>query len=712
MERKKILKLAVFLGLIIAFGAVVRSGYIDQLSFENLKSRQWELQQWTKLYRVHAIVYYLLIYVAVTALSIPGSTIMTIAGGAIFGVFEGAFLASVGATVGGTLAFLVGRLLLRDWVAAKFTRQREQIEKGIAKEGSVYLLTLRLTPVAPFWLINLLFGLTTMSAYKFAAVSFVGMIPVTAIFANAGTQLAKVEAVSGILSVPVVTSLVILGLFPWFAKIAVLYFKSRRLHAPYMRPSTYDYDLLVIGGGAAGLVAAYLGTSLKAKVALIEKHKMGGDCLYTGCVPSKTLIRSAHVAHLFRRANEFALEAAAPQVNFQKIFSRVQKVIAQIEPNDSPERYSRLGVECIAGEALIEDPFRVRVNGQVLSARSLIVASGGAPVVPPIPGLTDVRYYTSETLWSLKDSPGRVLVLGGGAIGCELAQAFRRLGCETTVIDKGARLLSKEDPDVSEFVAKTFADEGIRCVMQSVVLRFEALPGGGAKALLKNGQVIQFDSLILALGRRARVTGFGLEKLNLPLRSDGSLEVDECLRTRIPNVFACGDVTGPYQFTHAGSYQAGIAVLNALFAPAAHFTTDYSALPWCTYVDPEVARLGLNESEAKAKGVEYDLSVYRIEELDRAVCENENRGFVKVLTEKDGSRILGVSIVSAHAGEIMAEFALAKRKNLTLNDILNTVHSYPTFAEANRFVSGIWRRAHTPTQARLWLERFHAWRRG
>lgn len=712
MDRKNIFKLLFFAVALLVAAYVIRSGYLDELSFENLKTRQWELQEWTRRHYTQAVLLYLTLYILVAALSIPGATIVTLAGGAVFGLIPGIFLANLGATIGGTLCLLGSRLLFRDWVERRFRSRIAAVQAGVEKEGAFYLLTLRLIPVVPFFVINLVFGLTKMSPGVFALVSFLGMLPAVAVYVNAGTQLAEVQTLSGILSMRVLISLALLAIFPWLAKVILEFFKSRKIYSPYMRPSNFDYDVLVIGGGAAGLVSAYLSASLKAKVGLIEKHKMGGDCLYTGCVPSKALIRSAHVAHLFRRGTEFGLQEVAPEVNFAKVFSRIQKIIQKIEPNDSVERYTGLGVDCIQGSALIEDPFRVRVGSRVITSRNLIIASGASPVVPSIPGLADVPHFTSETLWQITEAPKRLLVLGGGAIGCELAQSFQRLGCEVALVDKGSRLLSKEDPEVSEFILNVFKGDGVKVTLQAAVQRFEKLPGGGGKALLNNGQVVPFDAVLLALGRKANVSGFGLEKLDLPLRPDGTLEVDECLRTRFHNVLACGDVTGPYQFTHAASYQAGIVVLNALFAPFKHFYADYSALPWCTYVDPEVARLGLNESEAAQQGLAVDVHRYELDHLDRAICEGENRGFVKVLTEKDGSKILGVTIVGAHAGEIMAEFTLAKRKNLSLNDILNTVHAYPTFAEANRYVAGVWRRRHTPAKAMELLSRFHAWRRG
>ncbi|MGE4130617.1 MAG: NAD(P)/FAD-dependent oxidoreductase [Bdellovibrionales bacterium] len=467
----------------------------------------------------------------------------------------------------------------------------------------------------------------------------------------------------------------------------------------------------MVGAGAAGLVSAYIAAALKSKVGLIEKHRMGGDCLYTGCVPSKALIRSAHVAHLFQRGEEFGLQSVRPQVDFTRVFQRIQTVIKKIEPNDSVERYSGLGVECLQGQAEIMDPYRIKVGDKTMTTRNIIIAAGASPIVPPIPGLQDVKYYTSENLWQMSEAPKKLLVMGGGPIGCELAQAFGRLGCETTLVEKGERILIREDAEVSEFIHRVFKREGIKVQLGAEVVRFEKVPGEGGKALLKNGEAVVFDAVIVALGRKANVTGYGLEKLGLPIRSNGTLETDDFLRTKFHNVLACGDVTGPFQFTHAASHQAGFAVLNALFAPFKSFKADYSALPWCTYVDPEVARLGLNETEATAESIPHDVNIYEIEHLDRAICEGEGQGFVKVLTEKGKGKILGVTIVGPHAGDIMAEFVLAKRKKLSLNDILNTVHSYPTFAEANRFVAGVWKRKGAPQGALRLLQKFHTFRR-
>lgn len=708
---KNIWKIFLLIALACLIAFLYKSGLLHQLTFENLKARQGELRAWTETHFAQAAATYFTVYVVTTAVSLPGAAILTLAGGAIFGLGAGLVLVSFASTLGATLCFMGSRLLFRDFVINKFNTVYENVQRGLEKEGAFYLFTLRLIPAVPFFVINLVFGLTRMSPLRFFFVSQVGMLPGTFVYVNAGTQLSQIDSLRGIVSPGVLGSFILLAIVPWIAKYIVNGIKRRKVYAGYARPSKFDFDVVVIGAGAGGLVSAYVAAALKSKVVLIEKHRMGGDCLYTGCVPSKALIRSGHVAQLFRRGAEFGLQNVAPQVDFAKVFSRIQEVIKKIEPNDSVERYSGLGVDCIKGAAKIRDPFRVEVDGRTLTTRNIIVASGASPVIPPIPGLEDVPHYTSENLWSMNPVPKKLLLMGGGPIGCELAQALNRLGCETTMVERSDRLLLKEDPDVSAFVLSVLRKEGVIINLNSEVIGFEKTATGG-KAKLHNGLEIAFDGVILALGRRANTKGFGLEELGVSLRRDGTLETDEFLRTKYPNILAVGDVTGPFQLTHAASHQAGYAVLNALFAPLKTFKADYSALPWCTYTDPEIGRVGINELEAKARGIAIDIHIYDLGHLDRALAEGEAHGFVKVLTAKGSGKILGVTIAGAHAGEILAEFVLALRKKMTLNDIMNTVHAYPTYAEANRFVAGVWKRKTAPQGALRFLARFHAWRRG
>jgi len=709
---KKLSKIFLLLGLACLVFVLYKSGWLQQLTFENLKSRQGELQAWTGQHFLKAVVLYFLVYVGVTALALPGAAIMTLAGGAIFGLVYGTIIVSFASTCGATLCFLGSRFFLRDWVSQKFRSSFEKIHQGVEKEGAFYLFTLRLIPLVPFFVINLTFGLTRMKAGTFALVSQLGMLPGTLAYVNAGTQLSQISSPSGILSLPVILSFVLLGFIPWIAKGIVRVIHNRRVYAKYMRPSKFDFDIMVIGAGAAGLVSSYVAAALKAKVALIEKHRMGGDCLYTGCVPSKALIRSAHVAQLFRRGSEFGLQAVVPQVDFTRVFQRIQNVIKKIEPNDSVERYSGLGVDCMSGEAKVVDPFRVELEGKIFTTRNIILATGAEPVMPALPGLADVPHYTSETLWQITTAPKRLLVLGGGPIGCELAQAFQRLGCEVTLVEKRKEILRRLDADVSEIVSARMKRDGVKLLTGTEISRFEKV-GEEYQAVVAGGSApVVFDAVLVALGRRARTTGFGLEELGIGTRRDGTVEVDECLRTKFPNVLACGDLAGPFQFTHAASHQAGYAVLNALFSPFKAFKVDYSSMPSCTYTDPEVAQVGQSENDARNAGLEYDVHIYHLDHLDRAICEGEAEGMVKVLTEKGGGKILGVTIASAHAGEMIAEFVLAVRKKMTLNEIMNTIHSYPTYSEANRFVAGIWKRKSAPQGALRFLQKFHAWRRG
>ncbi len=687
-----------------------RTGLLQQLNFENLKARQEELRAWTGLHFWRAVMIYFSTYVVVTAAALPGAGIMTLAGGAIFGLTTGVITVSFASTIGATLCFLGSRYFLRDFVAEKFKSTYDNAQNGLQKEGAFYLFTLRMMPVVPFFVINLVFGLMRMKPRTFFWVSQVAMLPATFAFVNAGTRLSQIESMSGIISWPVILSFALLGTVPWIAKLILESVRRYRIYDKFTRPSKFDYDVIVIGGGAAGLVSAYITAALKGKVLLIEKSRMGGDCLYTGCVPSKALLRSAHVASLFRRGDEFGLQAVVPQVDFSKVFTRIHNIIEKIEPNDSVERYASLGVECLTGEAKIADPFRVHVDKKILTTRNIIVATGAAPLMPEIPGLKEVPYYTSDTLWDMKWVPKKLLILGGGPIGCELGQAFARLSCDTTLVEKSARLLMKEDPDVSAMIHQRLGGDALKIILNNEVLRFEK-NGAGGRAWLRTGESIDFDGVIMALGRRAHTRGFGLQELGIACRANDTIETDEYLRTRFPNILACGDVTGPFQFTHAASHQAGYAVLNALFAPFKSFKADYSALPWCTFTEPEVARVGLNELMAHENGEAVDIHTYPLDHLDRAICEGENFGMVKVLTRQDSGKILGVTVVGPHAGESIAEFVLAMRKNLSLNDILNTVHSYPTFTEANRFVAGIWKKKSAPKSALRFLEWFHGWRR-
>lgn len=483
------------------------------------------------------------------------------------------------------------------------------------------------------------------------------------------------------------------------------------------KPKKFDNNLVVIGAGAAGLVTAYIAAAVKAKVTLIEKHQTGGDCLNAGCVPSKALLRSAKFLAQNRRAAEWGMKSAAVDFDFSEVMERVQTVIKTVAPHDSIERYTELGVEVIIGEAKIISPWHVEVKTadetKIISTRAIVIAAGAKPVVPPIAGLAEVGYLTSDTVWGLREQPKRLLVLGGGAIGCELAQAFARLGSKVTQVESLTRLMMREDEDVSALVLEKFQHEGIRVLLEHTAKQF--IIEDGEKYLLAehSGQTVRiaFDQVLIAVGRAANVTGYGIEEMGIELSARHTVAVNAFQATNYPNIYACGDVAGPYQFTHTAAHQAWYAAVNALFSPFKKFRTDYRVIPWASFTDPEVARVGVNEQEAKQQNIAYEVSFYSLADLDRAIADSETQGFIKVLTPPNKDKILGVTIVGNHASDLLAEFVLAMKYNLGLNKILGTIHIYPTMAEANKYVAGVWKRQHAPEKLLQWLARFHAWRR-
>ncbi len=702
--------------LILSLLAVyLKTGAGSFFTLETLKDNREFLSSFVASSPVVASLGFGLLYVVVAALSIPGAAVLTLAAGSLFGLVYGTLIASIASTLGATFAFLGSRYLLRDFVEKKFQERMLSINEGLRKEGSFYLFTLRLIPVFPFFLVNLLMGITSFPVWKFFLVSQLGMLPGTLLYVNTGTELSKIESLQGILSPGLLLSFTLLGIVPLLSKWLVRRLRAERFLKNFKKPKKFDYNMIVIGGGSAGLVSAYIASAVKAKVALIEKHKMGGDCLNTGCVPSKAFIRSAKIFNYFKRAADFGLEGSTPQLVFSKVMERVQKVIEEIEPHDSIERYTQLGVDCIQGEAKIISPYEIRVGEKILTTKNIVVATGAGPLRPQLPGLELVEPLTSDNLWKIRSLPERLVVLGGGPIGCELAQAFSRLGSKVTLVEMSNRILPTEDDDVSIAVTEVFKSEGIRVLVSHKAVRIER-EGERVQLVcesLGSEIVIEFDQVLLALGRKANVSGFGLEELGVEISSRGTVVADEYLRvTNYPNIFVCGDVTGPYQFTHTAAHQAWYVAVNALFSPFKNFKVDYRVIPWCTFCDPEVARVGLNEIEAIERGIEYQVTRYNIDDLDRAIADSEAYGFVKVLTPPNSDRILGVSIVGAHAGDIIAEYVMAMKHGLGLNKILGTIHIYPTLAEANKFAAGVWKKQNAPQSVLKILSQFHAWRRG
>ena len=731
-------QIVLLLLLALVIGAFVVLDLGRYLSFEQLKASQASFDQLYAQQPFTVAAVYFGVYVLVTALSFPGAVIITLAGGAVFGLWKGLLLVSFASTLGATLAFLASRFVLRDWVESRFGQRLADINAGVDKEGAFYLFTLRLIPVVPFFLINLLMGLTRMKTWTYYWVSQIGMLAGTAVYVNAGTQLAQLNSIQGILSPALLGSFVLLGIFPLLARRGVLMIQKRQVYARWasVRPTSFDRNLIVIGGGAAGLVSAYIAAAVKAKVTLVEAHKMGGDCLNYGCVPSKALIKSAKLAHQIRHSAHYGLrapgDAQTQTFSFKAVMQRVTDVIRAIEPHDSVERYTELGVEVLQGYAKLVNPWTVEIalnDGTTgpegapkvvrLTARSIVIAAGARPFVPPLPGLDEVGYLTSDTLWNelakLDDIPQRVVLLGGGPIGCELAQSFARLGAQVTQVEMADRIMAREDQEVSELARQALQADGVQVLTGHKALRCERQ--GTEKVLVAEHQgqevVIPFDALVCAVGRVARLKGYGLEDLGVP--TDRTVQTNDYLQTLYPNIYAAGDVAGPYQFTHTAAHQAWYAAVNALFGDFKSFKVDYRVIPWATFIDPEVARVGLNEQEAKAQGIAYEITKYGIDDLDRAICDEgpygKVHGFVKVLTGPGKDRILGVTIVGTHAADLLAEYVLAMKHGLGLNKILGTIHTYPTLSEANKYAAGEWKRAHAPQKLLAWVKKFHDWRR-
>jgi len=702
-------KILIIAAVIFVFVLLKMSGVLEYFSIETLREQVEQQPILT------GIIYFGL-YVLITALSIPGATIITLLGGAVFGLWWGILLVSFASSLGATLAFIISRTLFADWVNKKFGQYLTTINEGVERQGAFYLFTLRLIPVIPFVAINLVFSLTAIKTRTFYWVSQLGMLAGTFVYVNAGAQLGAVEEISvkGILTPGIVGAFLLLAIFPYIARRLLDMWRERQALKAYKKPAKFDANLVVIGAGSGGLVSAYIAAAVKSKVFLIEKHKMGGDCLNTGCVPSKALIRAAKMNHYIHNAHQVGIENARGEVHFSKVMQRIHKVIDTIEPHDSIERYSQLGVDCIQGEATIISPYEVQVGDKTIATKNIIIASGARPFVPPIAGLETIDYLTSDNLWSIEEQPKKLLVMGAGPIGCELAQSFQRLGSAVTLVDMAERVLPREDADVSECMLEFFEKEGVQVLLGQQIINFEKTETGGI-ATLKNDsgeQSVEFDQVLVAVGRRANTDTLGLDKLNIEIASNGTVVVDEYMRTTVPNIYACGDVAGPYQFTHTAAHQAWYASVNALFGKFKQFRVDYKVIPWATFTDPEVAHVGVSETDAKQQGIEYEVTRYGIDDLDRAIADNEAKGFVKVITAKGSDRILGATIVGYHASELITEFITAMKHKIGLNKILGTIHIYPTLSEANKFAAGEWKRAHVSARTLSWVEKFHTWMRG
>ena len=710
-------KLLIILALAALIAAYVFFGVGDYLTVDGIKRVAGEVDGYYQRHPVQVVGLFFLTYVAVTAASLPGAAVMTLAAGALFGVLLGTVVVSFASTLGATLAFLASRYVLRDAIETRFGERLRTVNAGLERDGAFYLFTIRMIPLFPFFVVNLVMGLTRIRLWTYAWVSQVGMLLGTIVYVNAGTQLAQIDSLAGIASPAVLVSFALLGIAPWIAKAIIGWIKRRKVYSGFTRPKSFDRNLVVIGAGSAGLVSALIAATVKAKVTLVEANKMGGDCLNTGCVPSKALIKSAKVAEQMRHADRYGLKPVEPEVPFRETIERVMGAIRTIEPHDSVERYTGLGVDVVEGYGRVVDPWTVEIarkdgGVQRLTTRAIVIAAGAGPLIPSIPGLEASGYLTSDTMWdalaTMDRAPARVAVLGGGPIGCELSQALARLGSQVTQVEMADRVLGREDPDVSLEAQTALESSGVNVLTAHRALRVET-----GKLIAEHGGAeveIAFDTLIVAVGRAARLSGYGLEDIGIDTAK--TVVTDEFLATKFPNIYAAGDVAGPFQFTHTASHQAWFASVNALFGQLKRFKADYRVIPAVTFLDPEIARVGLNESKAEAQGVAYEVTRYELGGLDRAIAESETQGFVKVLTPPGKDTILGATIVGAHAGELLAEYVLAMKHKLGLNKILGTIHSYPTLAEANKFAAGEWKKKHKPETLLSLVERYHTWRRG
>lgn len=712
----KISKILLVLAIIAAIAAFFVLDLDQYFTLDYFKSQQAAFDRFYQNNTLVTVAGFMAVYILMAALSLPGAAILTLVSGALFGLIWGTIIVSFASTIGATLAFLVARFILYDTVQKRFRKQMKPINAGVKRDGALYLFMLRLVPAFPFWVINLVMALTPMRALTFFIVSQIGMFPGTVVYVNAGTQIAALESASGILSAELIGAFVLLAVFPLIARAIVRQVKNYRALKGWKKPRRFDRNLVVIGAGSAGLVSAYIAATVRAKVSLIEKKDMGGDCLNTGCVPSKSLIRSAKFLSHVRRHREFGVEHAQATPRFGDIMARVHRVIAKIAPHDSVERFESLGVDVIQGEARITGPWTVAVNGRELTTRHIVVATGARPFVPPVPGVEEVGYYTSDTIWSLYDEPGRMVVLGGGPIGSELAQSFQRVGAQVTQFEVAERILDVEDPEVGDMLSERLRAEGVDLRTGHRVVEFAvedgekvayAEPEGGGKRVR-----VAFDTLLVAVGRKPNLEGFGLEEVGVRANDAGRIDVDDYLQTRVPTIYACGDGVGQYQFTHTSGHEAWHATVNALFGKFKRFKVDYSVMPHTTFTDPEVARVGLSEKEAAEEGIDYRVTRYDMAELDRAIADEEDHGMVKILTEGKKDKILGATVVGDHAGDLLAELTLAMKHGIGLNKILSTIHPYPTLAEANKFAAGEWKKANAPEGALRWLERLHRWSRG
>lgn len=690
-------RVAIALTLLVAIGTaiVVLSRGAGLSDLDDLRATVAAVRARVDAHPAAAAGLFALAYVAVTALSLPLALWLTLAGGALFGHGIGIPLVALSATAGATLAFLAARHLLRDAVTRRFADRMAAIDRGVARDGWRYLLSLRLVPAIPFFAVNLAMGLTAMPLRSYVVATFVGMLPATAIYVNAGVALGRLRSPSDILTLPAAGSLVLLAALPWVARIGAGVLHRSRPAGRWTRPRRFDRNLIVIGAGAAGLVASLTAATARARVTLVEAGRMGGECLNTGCVPSKALLASARAAEAQRRGPRFGLAPAPVVVDFPAVMRRVAGVIAAIAPHDSAERYRSLGAEVLAGRARLVDPWTVEIalaaGGTTRrSARHIVIATGSAPVVPAIEGLTTTPHVTTDTLWDrlaqMDAAPARMAILGGGAVGVELGQALQRLGSAVTLIEAGPRLLPREDPEAVALVTGRLEAEGVRILTETRALS-AAPEGDGARIELAGPagrESLRCDLLLVATGRRPRLDGIGLDDLGLDPADPGAWP---------ESLILAGDADGGPQLTHRAGASGWATAMRALAAPFWRPAVPEDGVARVVFTDPELASCGLSEAEARARGLAVETTRFDLGTLDRALADGDGdgEGIVKVLTRAGSDRILGTTIVGPHASDLAGLVVLAMRRRIGLGALQSVPFAYPTYPEALGRTGGQWR---------------------
>lgn len=652
-------------------------------------------------------------YVALTVMSFPGTVVLTLLAGALFGLVGGTLMVSFASNIGALFAMLISRFLLRDWIQRRFAKQIASINRGLERDGAFYLFSLRLIPLVPFVLLNPALGLTRVSMWTFWWTTQAGMLPGHAIYVGAGRQLARIREISDILSPSLIGTLALLAIFPLAATKLLTLYKARKVYSGWQKPKSFEHNLVVIGGGSGGLTAARIAASMKARVALVERERLGGAALHSGSVPARALMRAANLHHTLRQGGTLGIRMHT-EVDFAEVMRQVRRTLDEAQGQVTAESSKTAGLEMVRGSAQLTSPWSVQVGNRTLCSRAIVIATGSHAIIPPIPGLEEVEPLTCENVWDLQQRPERLLVMGGEANACELAQAFQRLGCQVTLVVEGDMLLASAEPEARQAVTDALCADGVQVLLKVSPQRFEVAESERRLvcSIDEQNRFLAFDQVLLALGREAHLHDLGLEKLKLSTREDGSLEVDEYLATRYPNIYAVGAVTGPDSSFQSAKHHAWYAAANGLFSGFRRFMVSDRVVPRVAFTSPEIASVGLTEAQAKLAELEYEVTMLDLDSLEAAQMSIGNSGFLKVLTERGRDRIIGVTLVGDGASETLAVFVLAMKHKLGLNKLRRTVHINPTLAEASLAVAEAWRRAHTAKRSQTWAARLHRWRLG